>query len=79
MTKLAVAALARLLPNPGAIPLSTGENLPNSGMSQSKPSRKWASPYPKTVCQFSVFAFVTVRFPYSLPSRWLVEDSQIRH
>ena len=72
MTKVQVPALARLLPKPGTIPLSTSEKMPKMGMSQISPSRKFRSPRPFQLCISAVFAFVITSAPLSLPSIWLV-------
>ena len=50
MANVQVPALARLLPRPGTMPLSTSEKMPKRGMSQIRPSRRGKSPWPFQVC-----------------------------
>ena len=67
--KVQAPALARLLPKPGTMPLSTSEKMPKMGISQISPSRSCRFPPPFQDCKFAVFAFVMTRVPLNAPSR----------
>ena len=61
MMNVQAPALARLLPRPGAMPLSTSEKMPKMGISQISPSRKANSPWPFQLRMSAVFALVTTQ------------------
>src|SRR5690349_12361262 len=70
MVKVAVPALARLLPKPGETLSRTGEKMPKIGMAQMRPSRSSTLPRPWKVRQSLELARAMVREPLMKPSRF---------